>query len=67
LHIPPCRSDTSVKDKAKYYKLTEPVYMQGPTPTKPALMSTDPWMLYLYAVRSPATSERYVMRLMRYH
>jgi hypothetical protein len=27
------RSDTSVKDKAKYYNPTEPEYMQGPNPT----------------------------------
>jgi hypothetical protein len=25
--------------------------------------TTDPWRLYLYAMRSPATKEKYVMRL----
>ena len=26
-------------------------------------LSTDPWTLYLYAMRSPATKEKYLMRL----
>jgi hypothetical protein len=30
--------------------------------SEPAL-ATDPWTLYLYAMRSPATKEKYIMRL----
>ena len=26
----------------------------------------DPWMLYLYAIKSPATKEKYLMRLRRF-
>ena len=26
----------------------------------------DPWMLYLYAMKSPATKEKYLMRLGRF-
>ena len=31
--------------------------------TKLGSISTDPWILYLYAMRSPATKEKYIMRL----
>ena len=26
-------------------------------------LSADPWTLYLYAIKSPATKEKYLMRL----
>ena len=26
-------------------------------------LAADPWMLYLYAMRSPATKEKYLMRI----
>jgi hypothetical protein len=41
---------------------------------RPALISEvkevedelDPWMLYIYAMKSPATKEKYLMRLGRF-
>jgi hypothetical protein len=29
--------------------------------------TTDPWTLYLYAMRSPATKEKYLMRLGKFY
>jgi hypothetical protein len=28
--------------------------------------TTDPWMLFLYALRAPATKEKYIQRLIQY-
>ena len=30
---------------------------------EPTSVAADPWTLYLYAMRSPATKEKYLMRL----
>lgn len=29
-------------------------------------MTTDPWMLFLYALKAPATKEKYVQRLIKF-
>jgi hypothetical protein len=31
--------------------------------SKEPTLAADPWTLYLYAMRSPATKEKYLMRL----
>ena len=34
--------------------------------TLETLTATDPWMLFLYALRAPATEEKYIQRLTKF-
>ena len=35
-------------------------------PTISMEMTTDPWMLFLYALKAPATKEKYIQRLIKF-
>jgi hypothetical protein len=35
-------------------------------PTTIITPTTDPWMLFLYALKAPATKEKYIQRLIQY-
>jgi hypothetical protein len=45
---------------------------QGPTTTTTSIermittSETDPWMLFLYALKAPATKEKYIQRLVKF-
>jgi hypothetical protein len=36
------------------------------SPTTTSITSTDPWMLFLYALKAPATKEKYIQRLTKF-
>jgi hypothetical protein len=35
-------------------------------PTTTTTATTDPWMLFLYALKAPATRDRYIQRLTKF-
>ena len=36
------------------------------TTIEPTMTTTDPWLLFLYALRAPSTKEKYIQRLVKF-
>jgi transcription initiation factor TFIIIB Brf1 subunit/transcription initiation factor TFIIB len=57
-------NDSVMAEAASRESKTTPITIDTTTPTTTA--TTDPWMLFLYALKAPVTKEKYIQRLIKF-